>query len=199
MYIALSSGHILLNCNMSFKFILRRFEVVFWCLVWEYCTFWKIDGNSFKSTKYSVSSQIYYNNTRLQCAHCACRLGKWLTRPFHDENRRQSVFIYAKSYQSIKRERIFTSFIICGLSARWVHCESTGLVNYSGQSVQSLLAHAAPTLILVRAYLHKGRAQQAVLLRINPKAHEYWLPSVEITCRHDRMVESESVSRYCPF
>ena len=30
--------------------ILRRFEVVFWCLEWECCIFWKIDGNSFKST-----------------------------------------------------------------------------------------------------------------------------------------------------
>ena len=27
-----------------------RFEAVFWCLEWEWCTFWKIDGNSFKST-----------------------------------------------------------------------------------------------------------------------------------------------------
>ena len=35
---------------MPFKFILKRFEVVFWCLEWECCTFWKIDGNSFKST-----------------------------------------------------------------------------------------------------------------------------------------------------
>ena len=50
MYIAPSSGHILLNFNMPFKLILRRFEVVFWCLEWECCTFWKIDGNSFKST-----------------------------------------------------------------------------------------------------------------------------------------------------
>ena len=51
MYIAPSSGHIALNCNMPFKLILRRFEVVFWCLEWECCTFWKIGGNSFKSTK----------------------------------------------------------------------------------------------------------------------------------------------------
>ena len=50
MYIAPSSGHISLNLNMPFKLILRRFEVVFWCLKWECCTFWKIDGNSFKST-----------------------------------------------------------------------------------------------------------------------------------------------------
>ena len=50
MYIAPSSGHISLNLNMLFKFVLRRFEVVFWCLEWECCTFWKIDGNSFKST-----------------------------------------------------------------------------------------------------------------------------------------------------
>ena len=30
--------------------ILRRFEVIFKCLEWECCTFWKIDGDSFKST-----------------------------------------------------------------------------------------------------------------------------------------------------
>ena len=30
--------------------ILRRFEVAFWCLQWECYTFWKTDGNSFKST-----------------------------------------------------------------------------------------------------------------------------------------------------
>ena len=29
MYIAPSSGHISLNCNMPFKLIVRRFEVVF--------------------------------------------------------------------------------------------------------------------------------------------------------------------------
>ena len=35
--------------------ILRRFEVVFWCLEWECCTFSTIDGNAFKST-----NTIYY-------------------------------------------------------------------------------------------------------------------------------------------
>ena len=50
MYIAPSSGHISLDFNMPFKLILRRFEVVFWSLEWECCTFGKIDGNSFKST-----------------------------------------------------------------------------------------------------------------------------------------------------
>ena len=39
MYIAPSSGHISLDFNMPFKMILRRFEVVFWCLEWECCTF----------------------------------------------------------------------------------------------------------------------------------------------------------------
>ena len=43
MYVAPSSGHISFKCNMPFKLILRRFEVVFWCLEWECCTFWKID------------------------------------------------------------------------------------------------------------------------------------------------------------
>ena len=42
MYIDPSSGHISLNfLNMPFKLILRRFEVVFWCLEWECCTFLK--------------------------------------------------------------------------------------------------------------------------------------------------------------
>ena len=43
MNIAPSRGHILLNLNLPFKLILRRFEVVFWCVEWEWCTFWKID------------------------------------------------------------------------------------------------------------------------------------------------------------
>ena len=46
-----SSGHILWNLYLSFKLILRRFEVVFWCLEWECCPFWKTDWNSSKSTK----------------------------------------------------------------------------------------------------------------------------------------------------
>ena len=50
MHIAPSTGHISLTFNMPFKLIVRRCEVVFWCLEWECCTFWKIDGNSFKST-----------------------------------------------------------------------------------------------------------------------------------------------------
>ena len=50
LYIAPSSGHISLKSYMPFNFILRRFEVVFWCLEWECCIFWKIDGNSFNST-----------------------------------------------------------------------------------------------------------------------------------------------------
>ena len=41
MYIAPSSGHISLNFDMPFKLILRRFEVVFWCLEWECCSFLK--------------------------------------------------------------------------------------------------------------------------------------------------------------
>ena len=39
MYIAPSSGHISLNFNMPLKWILRRFDVVLWCLEWEYRTF----------------------------------------------------------------------------------------------------------------------------------------------------------------
>ena len=50
MCIAPSSGHSLLTLNLSFKMILRKFEVVFWCLEWECCTFQKIVENLFKST-----------------------------------------------------------------------------------------------------------------------------------------------------
>ena len=39
MYIAPSSGHISLYVNMPFTLILRRFEVVFWCLEWEAALF----------------------------------------------------------------------------------------------------------------------------------------------------------------
>ena len=39
-----------LRRTLPFKLILRSSEVVFWCLDRECCTFWKIDGNSFKST-----------------------------------------------------------------------------------------------------------------------------------------------------
>ena len=39
-----------LTLNLSFKVILRQFQVVFWCLEWECCTFQKINENSFKFT-----------------------------------------------------------------------------------------------------------------------------------------------------
>ena len=45
MYIATSSGHISLNFNILFKLILRRFEVVFWYLEWECCTFVRLIRN----------------------------------------------------------------------------------------------------------------------------------------------------------
>ena len=50
MYKAPSTGHGLLNLNLPFKLMLRRFEVVFWCLEWECCTFGKIDKNTLRST-----------------------------------------------------------------------------------------------------------------------------------------------------
>ena len=79
--------------------------------------------------------------------------------------------------KSIKRERIFTSFIIRGWSAWWVRCTWTGIVYYPGQPAQSLLAGAAPLLILVCAYLHKGNgASVTVLLRIKWKL-------MQIDCR----------------
>ena len=51
MYIAPSSDYSLLTIKLPFKVILRRFEVVFWCLEGEMLhTFQTIDENSFKST-----------------------------------------------------------------------------------------------------------------------------------------------------
>ena len=44
MYIAPSNDHLLLTHNLPFKVILRRFEIVFWCLEWECCTL-KINSN----------------------------------------------------------------------------------------------------------------------------------------------------------
>ena len=52
MYIAPSSSHSLLNLNVPFKLILRRFDVVFWCLEWDCCTFQKIDENSIQIHQY---------------------------------------------------------------------------------------------------------------------------------------------------
>ena len=39
--IVLSNVHSLLNFNVPFKLIRRRFEVVSWCLEWECCIFFK--------------------------------------------------------------------------------------------------------------------------------------------------------------
>ena len=39
MYIAPSSGHISLNLNMPVKFILKRFQIVFWRLEWNAALF----------------------------------------------------------------------------------------------------------------------------------------------------------------
>ena len=58
MYIAPSSDHSMLTPHLPFNVILRKFEVVFWCLEWECCTFQKIyDFSSFKSTNgFNVTS-----------------------------------------------------------------------------------------------------------------------------------------------
>ena len=59
MYLAPSSDCSLLTLSLPFKVILRRFEVVFWCLEWECCIFQEIDENSFKST-YTI---LQFNST----------------------------------------------------------------------------------------------------------------------------------------
>ena len=50
MFIAPSGDHSLLILKLPFKVILKTFEVVFWCLEWEWCTVKKIGETSFKST-----------------------------------------------------------------------------------------------------------------------------------------------------
>ena len=53
MYIAPSSDHLLLTVIPPFKVILRRFEVVFWCLEWDHqCTFWKDQGKLIQIHQY---------------------------------------------------------------------------------------------------------------------------------------------------
>ena len=49
MYIAPSTDHSLIILNLPFQVILSKFEVVFWCLEWEWYTFQKIYENSFES------------------------------------------------------------------------------------------------------------------------------------------------------
>ena len=63
-YIVPSSGHSLVNLNIPFTLILRRFAVVFWCLEWECCTFQKTDENSFKS------KWIFSHQNLLGCHLC---------------------------------------------------------------------------------------------------------------------------------
>ena len=67
-------------------------------------------------------------------------------------------------------ESIFISFVICGCSAWWVRVRWLASINYPGHPAQSLLACAAPLLILVRANLHQGKGDSlVVLLRIKRK------------------------------
>ena len=58
-HIAPSSGKPLLNLNLPFKFILRRFGGVSWCLEWECCIFQKIDEKSFTSTKTKYKKKLW--------------------------------------------------------------------------------------------------------------------------------------------
>ena len=55
MYIAYSSNHSLITLNLPFKVILRMFEVIFWYLECEYCTFQMTDENSFRSTQTTMA------------------------------------------------------------------------------------------------------------------------------------------------
>ena len=63
MHITPSSVRSLVNLNVPFKLILKRFEIIFWCLEREWCTFEKIDGNSLKST----NSVLFKGNVMRRC------------------------------------------------------------------------------------------------------------------------------------
>ena len=61
-----SSGEPLPHINLPFKWIVRRCEVVFWCLECECCTFWKIYENSFKSTNTNTGFKLLVNFIELK-------------------------------------------------------------------------------------------------------------------------------------
>ena len=104
-------------------------------------------------------SQIY-NNTRLQCAHCSCSLGMWLTRPFHDNNWRQSVFIYARSYQSIKAWKHLYQLHYSRLKRIMSACAWTGLDKLSRSAcviIAGMCSAFADPCTCICSYLHKGK------------------------------------------
>ena len=68
MHIYPSSGHSFVNLNVPFKLILRTFDVAFWYLEWECCTFQKIDENWFKSTNTKFTMALI----RSKLDHYAC-------------------------------------------------------------------------------------------------------------------------------
>ena len=70
-YIAPSSGHELLKFNLPFKLILRRFEVVFWCLEWECCPFQKIDEIQSKFTNTTIMALKQFYIFALSFLNCA--------------------------------------------------------------------------------------------------------------------------------
>ena len=102
-----------------------------------------------------TAPQIYYKNTKVQCVRYPCALDTWLTRPIND-NRRQSAFIYGRSYQSnsVKSSSLSTLFAVEAHDERMC---VTDLDKSATSDAQSLLACAACLLILVRAYLDKGK------------------------------------------
>ena len=57
-YIAPSSNCSLVTLTLPFQVILRRFEVLFWCMGWECCIFQTNDENSFQSTKYYTMALV---------------------------------------------------------------------------------------------------------------------------------------------
>ena len=73
-----------MTLNLHSKVILKRFEVVFWCLEWESCTFQNIDGNSFKSTNTIMADFFFFGgerNGRWNTPYVSPMVTKWNLKP----------------------------------------------------------------------------------------------------------------------
>ena len=104
-----------------------------------------------------------WNKITLQCARGACALGMGLTRPFRHWTANQYSFLQgANNVLSMKTSTPDSLFAV------ETHDERVRVIDLdksSRSNAQSLLACAAHLLILVRAYLHKGKRIGLVVLR----------------------------------
>ena len=100
------------------KGILRRFEVVFWCLEWQCCTFQKIDEDLFKSI---MGLMHAVNNL----AHPKCELlfyyrnfpsiNVW----YYDTNKRNLVYGIIFSCETQRKKKLTLQFNISYNFSKW--------------------------------------------------------------------------------